>query len=58
MPTQIAELIKYLIAVSTTTVMTVLSAFLSFEKIFNEYPAFFNIVNQHALVVSFFFYSS
>ena len=33
--------------------MTVLSAFLSFEKkTFNEYSAFLNIVNQHALCVS------
>ena len=34
MPTQIAKLIKYLNKVSTITVMTVPSTFLSFEKKF------------------------
>ena len=58
MPTQIAELIKYLNELLTITVMTLPSAFFSFEKTFDAYPAFFNIVNQHTLRVSAFFCSS
>ena len=50
-----SELIKYLNEVLTITMMTMPSAVLSFiKKIFNEHPAFFNIVNQHALHVCFF----